>query len=212
MMTELELRDAVVRAGRHLAAAGLSPGSSGNISVRLEDGSILSTPTGSAMRSLEPDDLTIADAPGANPTKELPLHRAMYEERPDAAAVVHLHSPHATAIACLPPGPDGFAALPALTPYRVMRLGSVPLAPYAPPGTTDLAAGVRAFAAEHAVILLANHGPVVAAPSLDAAIDLVEELETAAQLSLLLRQTPAVTLDDAAIAALRARSPQPPGH
>jgi ribulose-5-phosphate 4-epimerase/fuculose-1-phosphate aldolase len=208
---EDELRGALIRACRQLSAAGLSPGSSGNVSVRFGDG-ILATPTGSSLRNVAPADLALvgprADVSdgGPRPTKELPLHRAMYEERPDAAAVIHLHSPYATAIACLPPDRDGFAALPNYTPYRVMRLGPIPIAAYSAPGTADLASVVGTLAADHAALLLANHGPVVAAPTLDAAIDLIEELETAAQLALLLRQTPAVPLTDEAVATLR-----PPG-
>lgn len=206
---EAEARSAVVRACRHLSAAGLSPGSSGNVSVRVGS-RIVATPTGSALRSVVEHELaaTPADQEGApRPTKELPLHAAMYAAHPEATAVVHLHSPYATALACLPPDERGFATLPPLTPYRVMRLRDVPLVPYAPPGSADLAAGVASAAPGHPVLLLANHGPVVAASTLDAAIDLAEELETAAQLTLLLRQAPAVALDAAAVAALT-----PPGR
>lgn len=206
---EAEARSAVVRACRHLSAAGLSPGSSGNVSVRVGS-RIVATPTGSALRSVVEHELaaTPADQEGApRPTKELPLHAAMYAAHPEAIAVVHLHSPYATALACLPPDERGFAPLPPLTPYRVMRLGDVPLVPYAPPGSADLAAGVASAAPGHPVLLLANHGPVVAASTLDAAIDLAEELETAAQLTLLLRQAPAIALDAAAVAALT-----PPGR
>lgn len=206
---EDEARAAIVRACRHLSAAGLSPGSSGNVSIRLGS-RILATPTGRSLRSVTEDELaaTPADRDDApRPTKELPLHAAMYAAHPEATAVVHLHSPSATAIACLPPSADGFAQLPPLTPYRVMRLGDVPLVPYARPGSAELAAGVATAAPGHPVLLLANHGPVVAATTLDAAIDLVEELETAARLTLLLRQAPAVALDAAAIAELT-----PPGH
>jgi len=206
---EDEARAAVVRACRHLSSAGLSPGSSGNVSVRV-GARIVATPTGSSLRSVREVDLaaTPADQEGApRPTKELPLHAAMYAAHPEATAVVHLHSPYATAVACLPPDEHGFAALPPLTPYRVMRLGDVPLVGYAPPGSAELAAGVAAAAPGHPVLLLANHGPVVAAATLDAAIDLAEELETAARLTLLLRQAPAVALDAAAVAALT-----PPGR
>jgi ribulose-5-phosphate 4-epimerase/fuculose-1-phosphate aldolase len=208
---EQEARDALIRACRHLSAASLSPGSSGNVSVRLGDG-ILATPTGSSLRNVAAADLAFVgerhddSSAGPRPTKELPLHKAMYDLRPEAGAVIHLHSPYATAIACLPPGRDGFADLPNHTPYRVMRLGFIPVTAYAAPGTAGLASAVKAVAAEHAALLLANHGPVVAAPTLDAAIDLIEELETAAQLTLLLRQTPAVPLTDEAVAELR-----PPG-
>ena len=207
--TEAEARAAIVRACRHLSAAGLSPGSSGNVSVRVGS-RIIATPTGSSLRAVTEDELaaTPADQEGApRPTKELPLHAAMYAAHPDATAVVHLHSPYATAIACLPPEDGGFAPLPPLTPYRVMRLGDVPVVPYAPPGSAELASGVAAAAPAHRVLLLANHGPVVAASTLDQAIDLAEELETAAQLTLLLKQAPAVALDAAAVAALT-----PPGR
>lgn len=206
---EREARAAIVRACRHLSAAGLSPGSSGNVSMRVGS-RIIATPTGRSLRSVTEEELaaTPADSDDApRPTKELPLHAAMYAAHPEATAVVHLHSPSATAIACLPPGDGGLAQLPPLTPYRVMRLGEVPLVPYARPGSAELAAGVAAAAPRNPVLLLANHGPVVAATTLDAAIDLVEELETAARLTLLLRQAPAVVLDAAAIAALT-----PPGR
>jgi ribulose-5-phosphate 4-epimerase/fuculose-1-phosphate aldolase len=204
-----QARSAIVRACRHLSAAGLSPGSSGNVSVRV-GAHIVATPTGSSLRSLTEEQLAVTPSgeEGApRPTKELPLHAAMYAAHPEANAVIHLHSPYATAIACLPPGVDGHAILPPLTPYRVMRLGDVPLVPYARPGSAELASGVAAAAPGHPVLLLANHGPVVAARTLEAAIDLAEELETAAQLTLLLKQAPAVALDAAAIAALT-----PPGR
>ena len=184
------VRAELVAVCRHLAAAGLSPGSSGNASVRIGD-SLLVTPTGSSFSRLTPESLALVDLTGAavghtsSPTKELPLHLAVYQARDDIRAVIHLHSPHATAMACLPPDADGNAALPPLTPYRVMRLGSVPVAPYARPGSAELAAGVAQRAAAD-VLLLANHGSVVAAPTLVGAGDLAEELETAAQVTLLL--------------------------
>lgn len=212
-------RAMLVRACRHLSSAGLSPGSSGNVSVRVGD-LLLMTPTGSALSRVREQDLALvelrrpvgagrnspgadpvspraaparagdgphASAPSPVPSKEAPLHRAAYELRPGTGAVVHLHSPYATAIACLGADEHGHAQLPALTPYRAMRLGDVPLVPYAPPGSAALAEGVAAVIARHPAVLLANHGSVVAAPTLEAAIDLAEELESAAQLTLLLR-------------------------
>ena len=181
--------DQLIRAARHLAARGLSPGSSGNLSIRSGD-RVLITPTGSSLSRVKAVDLAEVTLHGAvvvgEPSKEYPLHLAVYRQRPDATAVVHLHSPYATAIACLPPDGDGHAALPPLTPYRAMRLGDVPVAPYAAPGTAELAAGVEALAGGAAVLLLAQHGSVVAAAGIDAAVDLAEELETAAHLTLLL--------------------------
>lgn len=209
-------REAVIRACRHFSAAGLSPGSSGNLSVRVGS-AVVSTPTGSSLRSVTEEQLAVATPPGtgataatdgaSRATKELPLHLAMYAAHPEARAVVHLHSPYATALACLPPTPRGLADLPPLTPYRVMRLGDVPLVPYAAPGSSELAENVAARASGYPVLLLANHGLLVGAATLDGAIDLAEELETAARLTLLVRGTPAVALDAAAVDALR-----PPGR
>lgn len=202
-------RAELVAVCRHLAAAGLSPGSSGNASVRI-GASILVTPTGSSFSRLTSESLALVDladgwsGSGPAPTKELPLHLAFYRARDEVGAVVHLHSPYATAVACLPPDPDGNAALPALTPYREMRLGPVPVAPYAPPGSDDLAEGVARRAGVD-VLLLANHGSVVAARDVTAAADLAEELETAAQVTLLLHGRNPATLSADAVAALRAR-------
>lgn len=193
-------RTTLVEACRALAHAGLSPGSSGNLSVRVGD-DLLVTSTGSSLRRVDEADLAVVRmggevAVGPHPTKELPVHLAVYRARPDARAVVHLHSPFATALSCLPPGDSGFAPLPALTPYRVMRLGDVAVAPYAQPGSQQLGEGVGALASRHAVMLLANHGCVVAATTLDAAVDLAEELETAAQLAFLLRDVPHLELSE----------------
>ena len=200
-------RAELVAVCRHLAAVGLSPGSSGNASVRLGD-SVLVTPTGSSFSRLTPESLALVElssgrsTSGPAPTKELPLHLAVYGARRDVGAVIHLHSPYATAVACLPPDADGHAALPPLTPYRVMRLGPVPVAPYAAPGSDELAAGVAALVAVD-VLLLANHGSLVAARTLTAAGDLAEELETAAQVSLLVQDRNPQPLPADAVAALR---------
>lgn len=192
----------------HLAAAGLSPGSSGNASVRAGE-TVLMTPTGSAFSRLSEDalaEIALSDgdaqiAEGPRPSKELPLHLAVYRRRPDVTAVLHLHSPYATAIACLPATDEGYANLPALTPYRVMRLGNIPVAAYARPGSEELAVGVARHAASN-VMLLANHGSLVSGSSITAVADLAEELETAAQLTFLLNGAGAVTLTEEAVAAL----------
>lgn len=197
----------LIRAARHLSARGLSPGSSGNLSVRVGD-RVLITPTGSSLSRVEPGELAeVLLADGAvtrgAPSKEYPLHLAVYRQRPDATAVVHLHSPYATAISCLPPDADGFAPLPPLTPYRVMRLGDVPVSPFAAPGSRELAEGVEALAGRSPVLLLAQHGPVVAAKGIDSAVDLAEELETAAQLTLLLADSAPRLLSPDQVASLR---------
>ena len=109
----------------------------------------------------------------------------MYDERPKAGAVVHLHSTHSVAASVLADvDPDD--VLPPLTAYYVMRIGRLPLVPFFRPGDAKLAEAVRGFAGRHHALLLANHGPVVAGSSLAAAVDATEELEETARLTLLL--------------------------
>lgn len=189
------MTEELIGAARHLAARGLSPGSSGNLSLRTPDG-ILLTPTGSSLSRVTVDDLALIGLDGAvrtgRPSKEWALHVAAYRADASVGAVVHLHSPASTAVACLAPGADGLADLPAYTPYRVMSLGDVPLLPYAPPGAAELGTSFgEAVAVGRRVALLANHGSAVAADTLDRAVDLAEELEASAQLALTLRHLPA---------------------
>lgn len=188
----------LVKACRAVASAGLSPGSSGNASARVGD-RILITPTGSSLRRVTVDDLTELSVEGSHlsgpaPTKEWALHCAVYRSRPEAGAVIHLHSRAATAVSCLECAP-GADPLPAYTPYRIRTLGRVPLLEYAPPGSDALANGVAVAAADAHVMLLANHGSVVCAPDLLRAVDLCEELEAAAELTLALHGRDARLLD-----------------
>jgi 3-dehydro-4-phosphotetronate decarboxylase len=141
-------------------------------------------------------------AGGDVPTKESPLHLAMYEERPDANAIVHLHSTYAVAVACLG-DVDPADVLPPLTPYYVMRVGRLPLVPYSKPGDAALAEAVRERARDTHALLLANHGPIVAGRSLDAAASAIEEIEETAKLVLLLRGLPTRLLSSEELAQLR---------
>lgn len=204
-MSEHELREAIVAHARSLFARGLSPGTSGNISVRSGDG-FLMTPTGSSFGSLDASRLSRLDASGAHvdgdpPTKESFLHLAMYEERPEAQAIVHLHSTHAVAVACMD-GVDVEDVLPPLTPYYVMRVGRLPLVRYGRPGDAALAEAVREGARKSHALLLANHGPIVAAATLDAAASACEEIEETAKLVLLLDGKPTRVLTQSEIAEL----------
>jgi ribulose-5-phosphate 4-epimerase/fuculose-1-phosphate aldolase len=187
------LRRSIVEVGRSLFDRGLSPGTSGNLSVRLDDG-FLMTPTNSSLGALEPGRLSHLDPEGGlregdPPTKEAWLHLAMYAERPESEAIVHLHSTHAVAVACLDDvDPDD--VLPALTPYYVMRVGRLPLVPYGRPGDDTLSGAVRERARTSHALLLANHGPIVAGVSLESAASAAEEIEETAKLVLLLRGLP----------------------
>jgi 3-dehydro-4-phosphotetronate decarboxylase len=203
---ETRARDAIVAYGRSLFDRGFCAGSSGNLSVRLEDGWLV-TPTNASLGALDPARLAKLDrhgnaVSGDPPSKEAILHRAVYDERPRAGAIVHLHATHSAAVSCMS-GLDASNCLPPLTAYFVMKIGALPLLPYFRPGDAALAEAVRAVAKNHAAVLLANHGPVVSGETLEAAIYAIEELEETAKLFLLLRGAPFRALDDAQIAALR---------
>jgi 3-dehydro-4-phosphotetronate decarboxylase len=183
-------REALCRLGRSLFERGLTHGSTGNLSLRTGDGFVL-TPTGSSLGALEPARLSVLDASGTHvdgdvPTKEALLHLAMYRERPRDQAVVHLHSVHSVAVSVLA-DVDPANALPPLTAYYAMRIGTLPLLPYYAPGDPALADAVGRAAGRHHAVLLANHGPVVSGTSLAAAADAIEELEATARLWLMLR-------------------------
>lgn len=209
MTEETRIRDEICKAGASLFDRGLTAGSSGNISVRLDDGGWLMTPTNMSLGALDPARLSRLDATGRlvsgdQPTKEAFLHLSMYGERKDAAAVVHLHSSHATAVSILR-DVDPNDVLPALTAYYVMRVGRLPLVPYFAPGDADLAHAVRALASNHHAVLLANHGPVVAGTSLANAQYATEELEETAKLFLLLQNQALRLLTTEQITDLRRR-------
>lgn len=209
MSPETKARDAVCTAGRSLFERGFTFGSTGNISVRLDDGGWLMTPTGTTMGTLDPERLSHLDAEGNvlagdAPTKESFLHIAMYRERPRDRAVVHLHSTHSVAVSCLD-GIDPADVLPPITAYYIMRVGALPLVPYFPPGDKDLADAVGRLAGKHHAVLLANHGPVVAGTSLDNAVQATEELEETAKLFLMLRGMATRLLTPEQVAELRRR-------
>ena len=190
-MTEQKLRDELVTLAASLFARGFSVGSAGNISARLPDGYLM-TPTNSSLGRLDPARLSklgpdFAHLSGDQPSKEVFMHRAFYQARPDAGAVVHLHSTMATAIACLPDA-DPTNPIPPLTPYFVMRVGrTMPLIPYYRPGDAAMEPAIHTDAQGARAVLLANHGPVVSGATLREAVHAAEELEEAAKLYLLLR-------------------------
>ena len=205
-MNEIKTRDLIVQMAKSLFDRGLTFGSSGNISVRMENGWLM-TPTGCSMGNIEPEKISKLDingnlVSGDPPTKESFLHLAMYEKRPQDSAVVHLHSTHSVAVSCLDDiNPKN--VLPPITAYYVMRIGTLPLIPYFPPGDIKLAKVVREMASEHHAVLLANHGPVVSGKSLQDAVYATEELEETAKLFLLLQGHKTRFLNSSEEAALR---------
>jgi ribulose-5-phosphate 4-epimerase/fuculose-1-phosphate aldolase len=191
---ENEARAEIVRYGALLYERRLAHGSAGNLSARLEDGSILVTPTNSSLGSLTPERISKVSPEGVlisgdPPSKEAFFHLAVYDERPQAGAIVHLHSTHAVAVSCLC-HEDTANVLPPMTAYHVMRVGRLPLLPYYRPGDRKLAEAVREAAKTHHALLLANHGPIVSAKSLAEAVSIYEELEETAKLFFLVGDRP----------------------
>ena len=135
------------------------------------------------------------------------MHQAMYGERPESGAIVHLHSTHSVAVSCLPEI-DPHNCIPPLTAYYVMRVGKLPLVPYHIPGDPTLGDAVKGLAGEHSAVLLANHGPIVAGKSLEAAVYATEELEETARLFMLLRGQNPRCLNEEQVAELEARFPR----
>src|SRR3981081_1962542 len=190
-MTENKVREEICRLGRSLFERGLTPGSSGNISVRCEDSGWLGAPANPSVVPSDPARLPCLSADGRlasgdAPTKEVPLHTALYQTRSAARAVVHLHSTHSVALSMLPEI-DPRAALPPMTPYYLMKCGATALVPYYRPGDPAVADAIKGLAGKYSSVLLANHGPVVAGDTLEAAVFAIEELEETAKLYLLLR-------------------------
>ncbi|KEA62264.1 Ribulose-5-phosphate 4-epimerase [Marinobacterium lacunae] len=186
---EHDLREQIAYFGRSLFERGLTAGSSGNISVRLDDGWLI-TPTNCCLGNLDPTHISRLDQQGNllsgnAPSKELFLHQAFLRKRPQDKAIVHLHSTYATAVSCLP-DLNPMDMLPPLTPYSIMRFGKVALTPYHRPGDKRLGDEIAKVACDYRAVLLANHGSIVAAKDLEAAVYAAEELEETAKLFILL--------------------------
>jgi ribulose-5-phosphate 4-epimerase/fuculose-1-phosphate aldolase len=169
---------------------GYAFGSTGNLSVRAGD-RVWITPTGLPLKGLAPDRLAEIDLAGTSlngnrPSKEYPFHLGIYRRRPEAQAIVHLHSTYAVALSCLAElDPD--RPLPAITPYYFMRVAPLGIVAYHRPGSRELADAVEAKAAEHHSLLLLNHGLITSGGNWNEAVDRAEELEETARLRFLLR-------------------------
>lgn len=162
--------------------AALLTGTEGNLSARLDNGTLLCTPTSLSKRHVTPEDLCVISSDGAqiagrrSPSSEIALHLALYAEDPEIGAVVHAHPPFATTFAMLnEPLPAGYH------PEAEVLLGPVPLVPYATPGRLELAHAVAPYAREHTAVLLANHGAVTWAEDPETALMLMETVESVAR-------------------------------
>lgn len=186
---EHSLRRELVRFSRWIARLGFAPGTSGNLSVRLDHDRLLVTPTGVSKRLLQRKDPVIVDLHGRliagsrNATSELSMHLAFYHLRPDVNAVIHSHPPIATAFACSGRGLDD-----SLCQEAVMTLGAVPLARYATTGTDEVAASLAPFIPNHEAILMENHGAVTCGATLLDAFLCTETVEHLARVALACHQ------------------------
>jgi ribulose-5-phosphate 4-epimerase/fuculose-1-phosphate aldolase len=210
-MNESKLREEICTLGKSMFDRGLTVGSSGNLSVRTQDGWLM-TPTNSCLGRLDPAKLSKVDATGnllsgEKQTKESFLHLSMYGERPASGAIVHLHSTHSVAVSCLA-DIDPTQPIPPITAYYVMKIGNLVLLPYYAPGDMTLANAVKEVAGKHHAILLANHGPIVAGKDLESAVYAIEELEETARLYLLLRGSRLKILTPEQVADLHRKWPQ----
>jgi len=206
MSEEAELREELVRMGQLLYSRRLAHGSAGNLSVKLEDGNVLVTPTNSSLGDLDPERISKVSPAGDlisgdKPSKEYFFHLAVFEERPGARAVVHLHSTYSVAVSCLDHRQTD-DVLPPLTAYYVMRVGRLPLVPFFLPGDRALADEVRKVSRQNRSMLLANHGPIVSGASLKEAVYAYEELEETAKIFLVLGDRPTAPLDAERVADL----------
>ena len=209
-MNENRIREQMTRQGHSIFERGLTFGATGNISVKIEDGWLM-TPTGSSLGNLDPAKISKLDLDGQHisgdaPTKESFLHTGVYQQRPNAGAIVHLHSTHSVAVSCLC-GMNHQNVIPPLTAYYVMRIGRLPMIPYFAPGDVNLAQAVKEMASEHHAVLLANHGPIVAGKTLLDAVYATEELEQTAKLFLLLQGHEISPLKEEQVAELKQRFP-----
>lgn len=204
MSVEARLREEICTVGASLYARGYTVGSAGNISARLEDGWLI-TPTDACLGRLDPAAIAKVGlngdwVSGDKPSKTLALHRQVYDRNPGVGGVVHTHSSHLVALTLAGVWrPDDI--LPPITPYQVMKVGHIPLIPYARPGAASVAEQVAQLANRVRGVMLERLGPVVWESSVSKASFALEELEETARLWLLTEPRPA-PLDAAALAEL----------
>lgn len=216
----MELVEKMCAAGKELNALGLSPGTSGNISVRVRD-ELHMSPSGVSMGRLQPDQLSrLADGRtresrhvgGPTPSKEAALHDVFYHLDADFRCVIHLHSTYAVAASCLPAWSE-YSALPPITPYLLMRVGNMPMVGYAPPGDFEQAQSLQHLGFKFNAVLLQNHGPVVAGVTVEDALARAVEVEEGAKIALAIGcRTDVHLLDAQQAGVLAARYGQPWGR
>src|SRR5687767_313603 len=189
-MTRIEeqIRADIVEAGRRLYARAYIASNDGNISARLDDRRLMTTPKSISKGFMTPDMMVVVDYEGRkvsgerDPSTELPMHLEIYRNRPDVGAVVHAHPPLATGFAVA-----GIPLTRAVLAEVITTLGSIPIAEYGTPSTAELPEAVRKYIKAHDGMLLANHGAVTCGPNVMAAYYKMETIEHFAKISLVAR-------------------------
>ncbi|MGA9772003.1 MAG: class II aldolase/adducin family protein [Blastocatellia bacterium] len=189
MQTERELRQKIVEIGRRIYEMGFIAASDGNVSARLPDGAILTTPTMVCKGRMTEDMLVLVDINGQklrreerNPSSEFSMHKEIYQLRPDVHAIVHAHPPFGTGFAVA-----NVALDKPLLSEVVLTLGCIPLTSYGTPSTNELSDSLKPFIPHHDALLLANHGAVAYGADLESAYGKMETLEHFAKITLIAR-------------------------
>ena len=186
MVTEYQLKQAIVRVAKRLDEKGILTSTDGNLSARLDDGGTLITPSGSCKGQLEPEKIVRLFRDGSvragRPSSEIALHRMIYEKRPDVRAIVHAHPPYATAYAVM-----GIPLDQPILSDAILTLGRVPVASYAMPTAEELAQTVEPLVAHHDAVLLRFHGAICFARDIEQAGYLMETLEHVAHIDFIRR-------------------------
>jgi|HubBroStandDraft_1064217.scaffolds.fasta_scaffold316772_2 L-fuculose-phosphate aldolase len=200
MSAERKHREEIVRYGRMLHERGFVAAMDGNLSVRLDSGRILVTPTCVSKGAMRPGDMVVVDQEGTrvagkrNVTSEIGMHLLIYRTRPDVQAIVHAHPPTATGFAAA-----GMALTEPLVCEVVMGLGCIPLARYGTPGTSELAQTLEPYVPHYDAILMSNHGVVAYGDTIEHAYMKMETVEHFAQIALVThllgRQQPLTGVD-----------------
>lgn len=173
-----ELKEQICEFGRRMWTRQLAATNDGNMSIRLDDGRFLVTPTGMSKGFMEPEDMVIVDAEGNHlegkrrPSTEIRMHLYVYKKRPDVGSVCHAHPPTATAFAVA-----GQPLVHAAMTETIRTYGGVPIAPFAVPGGDELGESLADYVMDCDVILLANHGAITFGNSMEEAYHRMESLE-----------------------------------
>jgi L-fuculose-phosphate aldolase len=185
MKSERQHREDICRIGRLVHQKGFVAATDGNLSVRLDHDTVLSTPTAMSKGMMEPEDLVVVDMAGKkvtgrrNVSSEIAMHLLIYRNRPDVKSVVHAHPPTATGYAAA-----GLPLNQALISEIVLALGCIPLAKYGTPGTPELTEALAPLVGQYDAILMANHGVVTYGEDLMRAYMKMETVEHFARIAL----------------------------